>query len=218
MSEGAFQKRWNPAHAAACLVAGGSSALSGSPWPLAVTGTASLVAFFVLARPRQGRLGVGLANLVTLIRLLLLFGVATFAPTPWGFVLVLVLDALDGVLARRLGQTSPFGAHFDMETDALFIALLSVEALRLGAAPAVLLAGALRPLLVLARQAPRPGPARPPGERRSFFGRFAFLLSALLLIAAIAPLPPLARAVLASAAVVVLLVSFAGDFASLRRG
>ena len=35
-----------------------------------------------------------------------------------------VLDAVDGPLARRSGLASPFGARFDMETDAAFILVL----------------------------------------------------------------------------------------------
>lgn len=36
------------------------------------------------------------------------------------------LDLVDGHLARRTGRTSRFGAHFDEETDALLILVLSV--------------------------------------------------------------------------------------------
>jgi phosphatidylglycerophosphate synthase len=39
----------------------------------------------------------------------------------------LVLDAVDGWIARRTGTASAFGARFDMETDAFLIAVLSVH-------------------------------------------------------------------------------------------
>lgn len=39
----------------------------------------------------------------------------------------LVLDAVDGYVARRTGTVSAFGARFDMETDAFLIAVLSVH-------------------------------------------------------------------------------------------
>ncbi|WP_340537787.1 CDP-alcohol phosphatidyltransferase family protein [Nocardioides sp. GXZ039] len=38
----------------------------------------------------------------------------------------LLLDAVDGYVARRTGTASAFGARFDMETDAFLIAVLSV--------------------------------------------------------------------------------------------
>ncbi|MCR1786599.1 CDP-alcohol phosphatidyltransferase family protein [Nocardioides carbamazepini] len=39
----------------------------------------------------------------------------------------LLLDAVDGYVARRTGTASAFGARFDMETDAFLIAVLSVH-------------------------------------------------------------------------------------------
>jgi phosphatidylglycerophosphate synthase len=38
----------------------------------------------------------------------------------------LLSDGLDGWAARRSGMTSDFGAHFDMEVDALFLLVLSM--------------------------------------------------------------------------------------------
>jgi phosphatidylglycerophosphate synthase len=109
----------------------------------------------------------GPANAVTLVRLMLasLFaGLAlemTVASVPpqagilWLFVFLaagaLLLDGLDGALARRTGIASAFGARFDMEVDALLILLLSVLAWLLDkAGPWVLLSGALRYLFVAA--------------------------------------------------------------------
>lgn len=61
------------------------------------------------------------------------------------------LDALDGWLARRTGMSSAFGARFDMETDALFILVLSIWAWRLGkAGPWVITSGLLRYAFVVA--------------------------------------------------------------------
>jgi phosphatidylglycerophosphate synthase len=37
-----------------------------------------------------------------------------------------VLDGIDGWLARRARMSSPFGARFDMETDAFFMLVLSI--------------------------------------------------------------------------------------------
>jgi phosphatidylglycerophosphate synthase len=43
-------------------------------------------------------------------------------------LIVLILDGVDGWLARRTGLVSDFGARFDMEVDALLILVLSILA------------------------------------------------------------------------------------------
>ncbi|RYF81237.1 MAG: CDP-alcohol phosphatidyltransferase family protein [Comamonadaceae bacterium] len=69
-------------------------------------------------------------------------GVATVAAS---------LDAVDGPIARRRHEASPFGARFDMETDALLVMVLSALALHLDKAGAwVLAAGAMRYVFVAA--------------------------------------------------------------------
>ena len=101
--------------------------------------------------------GFGAANRVTLVRLALALALAALLGVAvdlrpelsWGVVAVAtvaaLLDALDGVLARRRGLASAFGARFDMETDALLIAVLTLLIVHFDkAGPWVLLAGALR--------------------------------------------------------------------------
>ena len=57
----------------------------------------------------------------------------------------LVLDGIDGWLARRTGTASAFGARFDMETDAFFILVLSGLVWQLDkVGPWVLAIGAMR--------------------------------------------------------------------------
>jgi phosphatidylglycerophosphate synthase len=64
-------------------------------------------------------------------------------------VVALLLDAVDGRVARRTGTTSPFGSRFDMEVDASLVLALSVAATpRVGSW--VLLIGAARYLLLVA--------------------------------------------------------------------
>jgi phosphatidylglycerophosphate synthase len=76
------------------------------------------------------------ADLVTLARALLALAVAVLVvaswvrPVPVGVLVLLatvalVLDAVDGYVARRTGTVSAFGARFDMETDAFLILVLS---------------------------------------------------------------------------------------------
>jgi phosphatidylglycerophosphate synthase len=62
----------------------------------------------------------------------------------------LVLDAVDGWVARRTHTASPFGARFDMEVDAFLILVLSVYVAR-SAGWWVLAIGAARYTFVAAR-------------------------------------------------------------------
>ncbi|HUR34557.1 MAG TPA: CDP-alcohol phosphatidyltransferase family protein [Vicinamibacterales bacterium] len=103
----------------------------------------------------------GAANIVTTIRAALvaltaaLVGEARVDAVAWAAatlgVIVIVLDGFDGWLARRSAMCSPFGARYDLELDALLIAVLAVIAWQHGKAGAwVVLAGALRYLFVAA--------------------------------------------------------------------
>jgi phosphatidylglycerophosphate synthase len=84
-----------------------------------------------------GLAGLSPADLVTHARALLVGGVtaltaASFRDSPRVAVIValaavaLVLDAVDGNVARRTRTASAFGARFDMEVDAFLILVLSV--------------------------------------------------------------------------------------------
>jgi len=85
----------------------------------------------------NGRFGA--ANWVTAVRLGLVFAMMALpvhVRRPWAGVLLMVffaLDGLDGRLARRSGQSSEFGAAFDMETDAFMTAVVSLVAAEVGA-------------------------------------------------------------------------------------
>ena len=66
-------------------------------------------------------------------------------------LVVIVLDGVDGWLARRTRMESTFGARFDMEIDALLILALAILVWRHGkAGPWVLASGLLRYLFVAA--------------------------------------------------------------------
>lgn len=74
-------------------------------------------------------------NLLTLIRIALIpvFIVAFYLPFSWAsqltafiFALAAVTDWFDGYLARRLGQTSAFGAFLDPVADKLMVAVALV--------------------------------------------------------------------------------------------
>ncbi len=60
-------------------------------------------------------------------------------------ILCVILDGVDGWLARRGGMASTFGARFDMETDALLVLVLSLVVWQFGkAGPWVLVCGLMR--------------------------------------------------------------------------
>jgi len=70
-------------------------------------------------------------NILTLMRMAIipLFVVAYFLPYPWAneaattlFIVAGITDWLDGYLARKLGQYSPFGAFLDPVADKLMVA------------------------------------------------------------------------------------------------
>jgi hypothetical protein len=91
----------------------------------------------LVTRPGDGPLTR--ADRVTLARAMLVAAVTAlvvdglFVPVPVGVLvpltcLALVLDFVDGRVARRAGQVTARGARFDMETDAFLILVLSLHA------------------------------------------------------------------------------------------
>jgi len=170
--------------------------------------------------------GFGAANAATLARLVLtslfaglaldtgLSSVELAPATAWLFVVIalvsLALDGIDGFLARRLGQTSPFGSRFDMEVDALQILMLSILAYTLGKAGAwVLMGGLLRYIYVAAGWVwPALNRRLPPSTRRKVVcviqsGALAGLLAPIVV-------PPVSTGI-AFAALGLLIISFGQD-------
>ncbi|HTY48178.1 MAG TPA: CDP-alcohol phosphatidyltransferase family protein [Steroidobacteraceae bacterium] len=128
----------------------------------------------------------------------------------------LILDGVDGALARHTRMASRFGARFDMETDALFTAVLSLLAWQLGRVGAwVLMSGAARYAFVAAgRLAPRLRRALPESPAR----KVVAAVQMVVLVVVIAPFgTPMLRTALAAAALVALACSFARDILWLVR-
>ncbi len=174
-------KPWTFANALSMLVAAAFVVWLSYPPLLAFVG--ALCFFFLVAQGRGSWTpsgSFGLPNTVTTLRLVLTMAtLLAFAREP-GWVLAvaalvnLLLDVLDGWLARRSAQNSEFGARYDIEADALLVLALTVLLHHRGlAGPWVILAGAWRYLYVLA---PLLFPT-PQGEaRRSRHGRFAYVV------------------------------------------
>ena len=106
----------------------------------------------------------GWANRATLLRGCLVTVLVALAPFAghlteslwlygWMALLALILDGVDGKVARATGSESHFGARFDMELDALLILGLSIAVLSLGKAGIWVLAlGLIRYAFVVASQ------------------------------------------------------------------
>ena len=103
----------------------------------------------------------GPADQITLVRAVLVAALAGLVARPatpavaWSVVFIaivaLLLDGVDGWVARRTATASAFGTRFDMETDAALILVLAVLVWQYGkAGPWVLAAGLLRYIFVAA--------------------------------------------------------------------
>lgn len=128
--------------------------------------TASILLFSVMAGLVLGywpaRTDFGWANRATLLRGCLVVVLISLAPFAahlgsglWLYgiacLVALILDGVDGAIARRTGSQTAFGARFDMELDAVFILGLCLAVLALGKAGVWVLAlGLMRYGFVLA--------------------------------------------------------------------
>ena len=193
------------------------------PWKVTAVFAAGCALTLWLAARHLAARAFGPANEVTLARgglIAVLLGLIGEPPAAWLVVAiasaVLVLDGIDGWLARRCGVASAFGARFDMETDTLLLVALSALAWHHDKAGSwVLLAGLLRYGFVasgyLWTSLARP---LPPRRRR----QTAFVFQAIALIVCVSPVvvQPLSGAV-ALLGLAVLSGSFAIDVVDLLR-
>ena len=94
---------------------------------------------------------IGYANWMTIVRLLLLFvlgfsinkisNIGAFL----GFGLIIIIDGLDGLIARKFNQQTEYGGRLDMECDALLVLFLTSYHINSGAIPFwILLPGVMR--------------------------------------------------------------------------
>jgi phosphatidylglycerophosphate synthase len=136
-------------------------------WITGLLAGSAAAALLVTARARSDQPAIHPADWVTLTRALLIAGVAGLVTDSFGrpvpitalvtlSAVALVLDAVDGQVARRTGTATAVGARIDGEVDAFLILLLSIVVSRdygswvlaIGAARyAFLLAGWLIPWL-----------------------------------------------------------------------
>ena len=155
------------ATAALLGVVSATAGLGVAGWIVGLATGSAATALLVTARMRSDQPAMLPADWVTLTRALLIAGVAGLVADSFGrpvsvtalvtlSTVALVLDAVDGQVARRTGTATPLGARIDGEADAFLILLLSIAVsqdyggwvLAIGAARyALLLAGWLIPWL-----------------------------------------------------------------------
>jgi phosphatidylglycerophosphate synthase len=129
---------------------------------------------------------------------------------------ITLLDGVDGWLARRYKTVSGFGARFDMETDAVFVAVLSLLAWQFGKVGGwVLLSGLMRYLFAIAAVLwpllRRPVPS-------TYRAKSIAVFQMIALIIVIAPASGSGLAVtVAAAALIALIFSFSLDVVWLVR-
>jgi phosphatidylglycerophosphate synthase len=115
----------------------GTVGLGGAGWAVVIACGILMNAALARGLDRYRSYQLGSADWVTLARATLAVGVAALvadsfleAISPWALVTLsaaaLLLDAVDGWVARRSGTASALGAHFDAEVDAFLILVLSL--------------------------------------------------------------------------------------------
>ncbi len=186
----------------------------------------SLLALLVLwqAPSELGSRGLGSANRITLGRATLVLPVAALSLQPadlsvngyWWIIgvstVAMVLDGVDGWVARRAGHVSSFGARFDMELDAFLMLVLSVLVWQSGkVGPWVIGIGALRYLFIAAGWVwPALRTPLPPSTRR----KSVCVVQGVALLICLGPIIPQTLAPLvAAAALGTLVYSFGVDLA-----
>jgi phosphatidylglycerophosphate synthase len=194
-------------------------------WITGLATGAAATALVVTTRTRSDHPAILPADWVTLARALLTAGVAGLVADSFGrpvsmaalvalATVALVLDAMDGQVARRTGTSSALGARLDGEVDAVLILVLSVAVSRhygswvliIGAARyALLLAGWLIPWLA----APLPP--------RYWRKVVAAVQGIVLTVAVSGLLDPLAGMIAVAAALLLLAESFGHDVIWLYR-
>jgi phosphatidylglycerophosphate synthase len=124
-------KQWNIIHSIAILMALAAFHLTEWYWPVVTVAFLSVILLWTTQWYTISNLkpAGGYANLLTLLRYILMLLIVAFSNIwpLWSlgflFAIPVLLDGLDGYLARKLNHATKFGALFDLETDSLFMTL-----------------------------------------------------------------------------------------------
>ncbi|MEO3808273.1 CDP-alcohol phosphatidyltransferase family protein [Sphaerisporangium sp. B11E5] len=200
--------------------------LGPAAWVAGTTYAVILSAILTYALLRSRARSLGPAGLVTLARAELVGAVTALVtmstlgkPTPTALLVTLatvalILDAVDGQVARRTHTESPLGARFDMEVDAFLILVLSVH-VSATTGPWVLAIGLMRYAFATAAWlAPWLKAPLPPSFARK---TVAAVQGILLVTASTQALPPNPTTLLVATALTTLTWSFTRDILWLHR-
>lgn len=202
-------ERWALVNAIVMLATAGGAVWVRTVLPLLVVGLVMLGGLVVIERRHWTDPGYfGPANSVTALRV----GILGLLPIAMSMgpaflialgLLFLLLDGLDGWVARRYALASEFGAFFDKESDAFFLLLLCGLAAFRGSLPVWILgAGLLRYGFVLALfLLPTPQTT----ESRSTAARYVYGLMVGALLVSFLPYPALYRPLVVGATAALLL-------------
>jgi phosphatidylglycerophosphate synthase len=195
-------------------------------WLAGIAYGVGLWGLLTAATRRAGTRTLGPAGLVTSARAVLVGGVtALVSDRIWGgdvltvplvvmATVALILDAVDGTVARRTGTASALGARFDVEVDSVLVLVLSVYVAVL-LDPWVFVIGAMRYAFVAAGWA---APwLRSPLPTSYSAKAVAALQGIVLVVAAADVLPRSLAAALAGVALALLVWSFTRSVIWLRR-
>lgn len=207
---------------AMALLAGGSGILLDLPLSFyTLTGVISVISGLLVRRFAPAGRAFGVANRVTLVRGVMVVWLVCLSPWAsqlgnwlWLYaflcLVALILDGVDGKVARATGSQSDFGARFDMELDALFIFGLCVAVVALEKAGIWVLALGLMRYLFLAAGRFWPWVSQPLPE--SFRRKTICVWQLVTLMVAILPVTPaLFASVTLATALVLLGYSFTTD-------
>ncbi len=186
---------WSELHALLMLAASFIILIGFPVWIVAGFGVLSFAGLIVSCQTHwTPRKNFGVANFVTLFRLiaassLLIFPIGDSTLVVICALIVFVLDAVDGKLARKYGLDSLFGEYFDKEVDAFFMLALCIL-LYIGDRLAVwiLLPGLLRYCFVLFIKFCKPRQVK---EQRTTKGKWIYFFMVSSLISCFLPFPQL---------------------------
>ena len=125
------------ATAALLGVVAATAGLGIAGWIVGLATGSAATALLATARMRSDQPAIHPADWVTLTRMILIAGVAGLVADSFSrsvsitalvtlSTVALVLDAVDGQVARRTGTATPLGGRLDGEVDAFLILLLSI--------------------------------------------------------------------------------------------
>jgi phosphatidylglycerophosphate synthase len=124
-------KQWNIIHSIAILIGLAVFHLTGWYWAVITVAFLSVILLWTTQWYTISHIkpAGGYANLLTLVRYVLILMIAAFSGIwpLWSlgflFSIPVLLDGLDGYIARRSNHLTKFGALFDLETDSLFMTM-----------------------------------------------------------------------------------------------